>query len=252
MKYKAIITDLDRTLLRTDKSVSRRTLSAFRRCKEAGALLLAATARPHRSIHEYEQLLCFDGVVCLNGAYVCRNGIKTEHCIDIKEAERFLAQVCADFMPTISAESDGILYANTVFEEWESVYWDKFPELPKGALHKILISYSGEMHELVKRYLPPSMYCTVAAGKLLQIMSEEATKINGVLSLLKMFDISLENAVYFGDDYDDIEPVKQCGLGVAMANGIDDIKRCADIITDTNDNDGVALILERLLNGEAL
>lgn len=51
---KAIITDLDRTLLRTDKSVSEYTCGVLKRCRERGIFLMAATARPERAVTEYQ------------------------------------------------------------------------------------------------------------------------------------------------------------------------------------------------------
>lgn len=54
---------------------------------------------------------------------------------------------------------------------------------------------------------------------------------------------------YFGDDNDDIEPIKMCGLGIAVANAIDEVKATADDIAESNDADGVARYIEgRLLN----
>ncbi len=250
MKYKIVITDLDRTLLRTDKSISDRTLAALKRCKESGLLLVAATARPYRTIVEYDALIGFDAAVCLNGAYISYKGKNIERCIDKGEGETFLSSLCSVSSPVISVECGGILYANTVFDEWESVYWDKFPALPEGPIHKILITYSENEEMLIKRYLPKSLYYTVANGQLLQIMSKDAAKMKGISALLETIGISVSDSVYFGDDNDDIEPIIQCGLGVAVANGIDGVKACADMVTESNDNDGVAIILEKLLLGE--
>ena len=51
--------------------------------------------------------------------------------------------------------------------------------------------------------------------------------------------------VYFGDDHDDIEPIKMCGMGVAVSNAIDEVKDVADAIAGNNDEDGVAKFIER-------
>ena len=59
---KAIITDLDRTLLRTDKTVSAYTLSVLKRCREKGMLLLVASARPLRTIAPYHAQIGFDAI----------------------------------------------------------------------------------------------------------------------------------------------------------------------------------------------
>ena len=74
---------------------------------------------------------------------------------------------------------------------------------------------------------------------------------HGIKTVLDIFQFSPNETVYFGDDQDDIEPIQMCGLGVAVANGIDDVKRVADFIADSNDADGVAKFIEaRLLFSE--
>ena len=69
-EIKAIITDLDRTLLHTDKSISERTKNALAKCREKGMLIMAATARPPRDILQFEEMIEFDAVVAANGAVV--------------------------------------------------------------------------------------------------------------------------------------------------------------------------------------
>ena len=71
---KAIITDLDRTLLRTDKSVSEYTCAVLKKCRDRGILLMAATARPERAILTYQQQIGFDAVTTLNGARIILPG----------------------------------------------------------------------------------------------------------------------------------------------------------------------------------
>ncbi len=210
-------------------------------------MIVAATARPHRSILEYDSLIGFDAAVCLNGACTIYKDKIFERCIDKTEGERFLSCLCAASSPVISVECGGVLYANTVFDEWESVFWDKFPVLPEGSIHKILITYGEKEEALVKRFIPESMHYTVANGQLLQIMSKDAAKMKGISVLLEISGILPSETVYFGDD---IQPIVDCGLGVAVANGIDSVKARADIVAPSNDEDGVAIILEKLLAGQ--
>ena len=63
--------------------------------------------------------------------------------------------------------------------------------------------------------------------------------------MLGCFGISPDDAVYFGDDNDDIEPIRNCGLGVAVSNAIPAVLEAADRIADSNDSDGVARFIER-------
>ena len=67
---KAIITDLDRTLLHTDKSVSDDTVQVLTRCREKGIRILAASARPLRDLHRFYGYLGFDAITATNGAVV--------------------------------------------------------------------------------------------------------------------------------------------------------------------------------------
>lgn len=89
---------------------------------------------------------------------------------------------------------------------------------------------------------------TLAGGDLVQVMSRRATKWRGIIEMLRAFGIAKEEAVYFGDDYDDLEPVEKCGLGVAVANAVEVVKERADAVAGSCDEDGAArFIASRLL-----
>lgn len=76
-------------------------------------------------------------------------------------------------------------------------------------------------------------------------MNKKATKLNGISKVLNTFKISPEDAIFFGDDNDDLEAIKTCGIGVAVQNAIPEVKAAADVVIGANDNDSVA---EFLLN----
>ena len=78
-------------------------------------------------------------------------------------------------------------------------------------------------------------------------MNKNATKWNGIQMMLEAVGISPKDAIYFGDDNDDIESLKKCGAGIAVANAIDTVKEAADEIVESNDEDGVAKWIERNL-----
>ena len=104
-----------------------------------------------------------------------------------------------------------------------------------GALHPIT---------LVKNELTDDLYYTIAQGYLMQIMNISATKWNGIKAMLDICNCSPNETVYFGDDQDDIEPIKMCGLGIAVSNAIDEVKAVADYVIESNDADGVAKFIE--------
>ncbi|RIK43550.1 MAG: Cof-type HAD-IIB family hydrolase, partial [Chloroflexi bacterium] len=74
-----------------------------------------------------------------------------------------------------------------------------------------------------------------------------ANKAAALAVLMADWGVPLAQVVAFGDDTNDIEMLQECGLGVAVANAADEVKQVADEITATNDEDGVAIVLERLL-----
>ena len=93
-KVKAIITDLDRTLLRTDKSLSGYTIEVLKKCKAQGIKVMAATARPERSITDYDAAIGFDAVTVMNGAKVMVGDKVMTYGIPDELAEEMLSKVC--------------------------------------------------------------------------------------------------------------------------------------------------------------
>ena len=159
-------------------------------------------------------------------------------------AEEMLSKVCGRKEFLFSVETGEILYARDHIPEFEYTLHTEFPKLPAGeTAYKILVSGEGAA-EFVKENLPEDLHCTVANGHLVQIMSKDANKRNGVKVMLNAFGIAPEEAVYFGDDFDDAEAMQLCGLGVAVSNAIPEVKAVADEIAESNDADGVAKWIE--------
>ncbi len=246
---KAIITDLDRTLLRTDKSVSEYTVDVFRKCRNRGILIMAASARPLRDILIYNDLIGFDAITATNGAVVSLPQKLLEIGISCESGEKILSAILRYPDVFLSIEPSKGLYSNRDIPVWEPVIWDKFPTLPEDIiLYKILASSQQKpLYEGIETTLTDDVYHTIANNDLIQIMTNEATKWNGIKHMLSHFDISPSDAVYFGDDNDDIGPIKSCGLGVAVSNAISSVLDSADHITDSNDQDGVAKFLEKII-----
>jgi hydroxymethylpyrimidine pyrophosphatase-like HAD family hydrolase len=65
--------------------------------------------------------------------------------------------------------------------------------------------------------------------------------------MLELAGCSPDETACFGDDNDDIEPIKMCGMGIAVSNAISDVKAVADYIAGSNDEDGVAKFIARML-----
>ena len=249
LPYRAVITDLDRTLLRTDKSISGYTLEVLKKWRDAGAFLYAATARPERAITEYRELAGFRSATTLNGARTVTPGAVYENTIDPADAAFILEQLVRTEGTVISVETENGIYANTDIPAWTPVVTDDIAALPEHEkIYKILASHPDLPPDRLVAELPDSVYSTVAVGKLLQVMDRKATKWNGIRQMLEYDHISPEEAIFFGDDNDDMEPVTRCGCGVAVGNALDCVKEAADAVTGSNDEDGVAAYLDRILS----
>lgn len=246
---KAIVVDLDRTLLRSDKTLSSYTLGVLQACRKEKIPIMVATARPWRTALHYCETIGADAVVVSNGARVICGDRRTEYGICRHSAVALLKALTRTPELTVTLETGDVAYSNKPIPEYETVLSDDLAGIAEQeATLKILVSFSGaEVLEAVKANLTEDLYYTVANGHLLQIMDKRATKWNGIKTMLDFCNCPSGETVYFGDDNDDIEPIRMCGLGVAVANAIDEVKAAADDIAESNDADGVAKCIERIL-----
>ena len=246
---KAIVVDLDRTLLRSDKTISSYTLGVLLACKEKGIKIMVATARPLRTALHYCEMIGADAMVVSNGARVICGDHRMEYGICRRSAVDLLNALAWEPALTVTLETGDVAYSNKPVEEYETVLSDDLAGTAdrEGAL-KILVTFSGEdALETVKVNLTDDLYYTVANGHLIQIMDKKATKWNGIRAMLEMENISPEETVYFGDDQDDLEPIRRCAMGVAVSNANEEVKAAADYVCGSNDEDGVAGFLEQKL-----
>ena len=245
-KIKAIVVDLDRTLLRSDKTVSKYTAQTLKKCKDASIKIMIATARPLRDAMQFYKTLDFDAITVSNGARtVC--GERVIECgISRESAQALLGELERYPNFRITLETGERAYSNKPIEDYETVLTDDLKGTAKSeGVLKILVHMDGDdVLPTVKKALTDDLHYTVAHGYMMQIMNKAATKWNGVLSMLGSVGVSPEETAYFGDDMDDAEPIKMCGVGVAVSNAADSIKAISDHVAKSNDEDGVARFIE--------
>ena len=242
--FKLIVTDLDRTLLRTDKTISAYSTDVLLRCQRQGTRIAFATARPKRSVLEFIETIPVDALILNNGASAYA-GEKLLHYsgIESKVKDALLLAMNRDFPDvTIAAEIDDVFYTN--FEHRNSIRSD-FTNLPDKCAEKIIVAISSSNDlEKISAYLPEDLYIEVSDERLGYIMNRDTSKWKAVRKTASYFGIPLTEVAVFGDDFNDLEMIRKSGTGVAVANAVDDVKAAADCICDTNDNDGVAKWLE--------
>ena len=185
MKYKnidAIIVDLDRTLLHTDKSLSAYTANILNRCKEKGIKIAVATARPLRTAKQYYEKIGFDAIVLSNGARIicgsnCKDyGISENSAINLLE----LLEKSSDLRITL--ETGNIAYSNVPIKDYATIISNdlKYVAETEG-VHKLIVGFDHDNTlEFIKNTLSSDLYYSLSNGNLIQIMDINARKWNGI------------------------------------------------------------------------
>ncbi len=244
MNIKAIVTDLDRTLLHTDKTLSDYTVTTLNEYQQNGIKLIFATARPIRTVKPFISKIKADSIAYHNGAVVYINN--KEFCkssINLDTTKNILMEILnKQPKALLSIEIDDIIYANfDLPTNFMPAIKTDFTDLPNKLVDKIIVKISSiDILNEIAMFLPDNLYIEATYDNLGLIMNKEATKLNAIKSILKYWNIDLSEVVAFGDDFNDIKMIQECGIGVAVNNGIDEVKSVADYICDSNDNDGVA------------
>ena len=253
--YKVLVLDLDGTLLRSDKTISKRTLNVLLKCQEYGIETIIATARPHRFVKKYlPGFLNKQLKIVYNGAEIYHGKQKIfSNYINKKSVEQIIKSA-NDYFDNcrIGIESNDVLYANFQVEklfgnaEYQLVNNN---ELPIQSSAKVLIDLTNITdYQAFKRQLPKDVKMIITDKKTLgQITNKSVSKLNAIKHILPQTSLSLKDVIAFGDDFNDLDIIKESGVGVAMANAEPALKRVADYITCNNNRDGVATFLEKQL-----
>jgi Cof subfamily protein (haloacid dehalogenase superfamily) len=245
---KMIVTDLDNTLLRRDKTISGYTVDVLRRVRERGTLLAFATARSLDGSREYRDLLNPDGDVVTGGCLVFVGGQLLRRCyMPMPQGAALLRELCENpFTESVSARSLDAAYSNIPREG--RTFVDFKSEIPDKLLHcSCHIDDPAFMERLAARYPEFLILKDSTDSSFYDVNPKDATKLSGVKALAEHFGILLSEVAAFGDDYNDVEMLRGCGLGIAMRNAIEECKAAADEACGDCDEDGVAGWLEARL-----
>ncbi len=259
---KAIVLDLDGTLLGSDKSVSPRNYRAVKRCFEAGIPIIVATARPPRAAVQFVKDIDFvDHMVFYNGALVtCKSKMTRQHISIPAEISRQINEFLTQHEPhpAITYEVNDSWYmctslSGSVLAQFGARPNDPHPQIVDSdwirsiSPTKILVTGYSNWRELGEKFGDQVNVIATDEGVLVQIMHRSASKESAVQAVLEEIGVDSEHVMVFGDDFNDLGLFRMCGFPVAMGNGIAELKHCAKHITASNDEDGVAAALEKFV-----
>lgn len=249
---KMIVTDLDGTLLKDDKSISAYTENVIKQLRNSGILFVVATARPIRAVKTFLPGVNYDAAIFHNGAVIMDHETLLKK-LGIKNPSKIVNAILDDNPDyKIAVESNDVMYSNfNAGEIWPGIDYIRtsdFKELEHSYAEKVIVDAHSmeEMNKLMK-YMSDELYMLPSENRIITIHNIQSSKMNGIKTLAERYDISLSQIVTFGDDYNDIDMLSSCGIGVAVENALPEVKKAAKEITESNEQDGVAKWLERFL-----
>ncbi|BBC94304.1 hypothetical protein GA0115256_126516 [Streptomyces sp. DconLS] len=260
--YALIATDLDGTLLRGDDTVSERSLAALARAERAGARHLVVTGRPAPRVRPLLAALGTTGLaVCGQGAQVYDAGsgrMLWSVRLDRELAETALGKIEAEVGPVFAAvDQDGTDGLTLI----EPGYRMPHPTLPAvgvarrddlwGApISKVLLRHAtlsdDELATAARSVVGSLATVTMSGPGTVELQPCGVTKATGLALAAERLGVPAEDALAFGDMPNDIPMFRWAAHGVAMANAHPELKAVADEVTTSNEDDGIAVVLERL------
>lgn len=269
MNYKLVVSDFDGTLLRRDDTISARTVDAIREFVSHGGKFVISTGRSYASIRKRLGELGISEhfpVMSCQGAISCDLMSGEVHIripIPLGGAEEFLRRVTNQGLIGQLYTGEEI-YASHYDERNEEYFLKnrltptvkpdicKFVYECDKPLLKVLCLIPATERERLLGELSDIDGIKVFAShpNLIEAVSDKAGKENGLLATAESFGIPREQTVAIGDELNDLEMIRTAGLGVAMANAVDEVKKNADLVTADCDDDGVAAVLEKIVSGQ--
>jgi len=262
LPFDLISLDLDLTLLDANHAISPRNKAAVQRCAALGATVVITSGRMYRCTMPYVRELGLDApVISYNGAFVKHESadrvLLHEH-LAVETAQE-LVDYCRVAGLNLNYYLDDNLYLDHL-TSWAELYHERTgaPLHPVGDLRqfadraptKALIVSDPEQIKALYAELAPRFqdraYVTISNVEYLEFMPPGVDKGKALAVVCRTLGIPREKSIAFGDANNDIPVITWAGLGVAMANGKPGALAVADRIAPSNDEDGVAIVLEEL------
>lgn len=273
MKYRLIAFDLDGTLLDGEKNIPPENMAALKAAAEQGMFVVPATGRIYAGLPEPLKALPFlRWCITVNGAYVYdaqedraihREDIPLEltlRVIDYMDEnhlfydcykdnwgyiDRRFYERAVEFMPD-KGILDLLVRLRTPVESLRAYVQDSGTGVQK------LQIYFTDMEERTRqlRLLPelfPELAVTSSVKNNIELNWAAANKGGALEALCRYLGVAMEETVAFGDGTNDLTMVRAAGLGVAMGNAVPELKAAANMVTDDNEQAGVARVINKIL-----
>ncbi|MFF2156468.1 Cof-type HAD-IIB family hydrolase [Paenibacillus chitinolyticus] len=238
-QYKLVALDMDGTLLNEEKQVSPANREAIYAALEAGVTVIFSTGRGVQSALPYaEELKLQTPIVSVNGSEIWKapHDLLKRTLLDLDLVRR---------MYDLAIEHDTWYWAYSVEGMYNRDNWAEDITKPEW-LKFGFYTENKESLEIIRGELARwgELEITNSHPDNLELNPKGISKASGIEEVCKLLGIEMSQVIAMGDSENDIAMIRAAGLGVAMGNAQDGVKRIADLVTVTNDEDGVAKIIQ--------
>ena len=244
---KAVFFDVDGTLVsHTRREVSASTREAVSRLKAKGIRCVVATGRHMSELRKLPvKDIGFDAYITLNGQLCLGRDHTVISSSEITgvDKDRIIRLFEEKEIPIILVEKER-MYINFVNREVEQTQKDISSDMPErreytgGEIYQAIAYVGKDREDWLKNILPGSRI-TRWNDRAVDIISRNGGKVTGIKQYLKENHISAQESMAFGDGENDMEMLEFAGVGIAMGNAEDMVKKSADYVTDSVDNRGI-------------
>ena len=267
MRYQLIAMDLDGTLNNDEKRITEKTKAALMDAQKRGIRLALASARPSPGLFKERDILRlqdFGGILMsYNGGRIvdaATGETLFETAMDLQQTKQVLRFL--ETLPVTPILDDGKQFYVTDKNGYKVDYEcrnnnmvcsevgnlaDFLSFAPIKILMSVLPEELSSIQKQIADFLPEELTVVQTAPFYLEVIPRRINKGQGIRDICAAIGISTEEVIAFGDAANDIPMLQAAGVGVAMGNATDAVKRAANYITLSNNEDGIAAALEKFL-----
>lgn len=261
MKYKLIATDIDGTLINDNHTLGEKNVLALKKALDHGIKVVLCSGRSPSTMQQFEEQIGlltpgnygigFNGSTVYdahNREIIAGQTIPKDKAIQIIETTKKLSD---KVKLSLYTESDLLIAEDglqDVLEQYNqgssSLVINYYPEITKEHITKdVLNIYLIQYRDILKPIYDafskePISGVTLAFTQkdLLEFMPQSMNKAQGLRALIKHLGLQMDQVVSVGDNYNDIEMIKESGFGVAVSNSVQELKNIADYVTKRDNN----------------
>lgn len=271
MKYKLLVLDVDGTLLNDEREISKRTLAALLKVQQMGVRIVLASGRPTYGLMPLAKtlelgnyggfVLSYNGcqiIKAQNGKILFERRINPEMLPYLEKKARkngFAIFTYHDDTLITDSPDNEYIKNEALLNNLKIIREDEFSTAIDFAPCKCMLVSDKEkaligLEQHWEKRLTGTLDAFRSEPYFLEVVPCGVNKANTLGALLEHLGVTREEVIAVGDGVCDVTMLQLAGMGVAMGHSQDSVKVCADYVTASNEEDGVALAVEKLILAE--